>query len=288
MSWWHQVWREYGALPEIALVLLVLLSLIQLSLAAVLVRWKQAMQLRAVFELVPLNQIPIELRAQIDNLVHQFAVAGFQAGPLARVAAGMQGTTGLQMVLSNHQTGDVGVIIAAQAKHLQNLVFAIRSHFVDVPDLATVVNRSITYLPRDPKLDSLTFAWVGDVATLAEAHRRRIDRLGTARTRRAALLPGGEIAYMEAHWIQEIQRPIDCGYQFADGAAGLSRMTWKGAILGVLKLFGPIKAWRIRMRNMRSRRVWRDLGMDSWVPPLSYGVGAAPLRLQSSATPPRV
>jgi hypothetical protein len=53
------------------------------------------------------------------------------------------------------------------------------------------------------------------------------------------------------------------------------RFTWKGAFLSTWKLTEPVRTWRMRLRDRKARRKWRDLGMDGWWPPAEANRPAA-------------
>ena len=231
---------------------------------------------RPVRALVGDDDLTPDQRDVLGRLTAAFARAGFGPPTTHRTAA-VANATGLHRMMVHPRTGDLAVMIVATAKHTRDVVFAVRSEFADGRRISTGVNRNATVFPPNPADDPVSFPWVRDVPTVLEAHRRRVERAGRSAEPRAT--PGQDQveSYLDAAWDREHAWFVRCGYRYLDAADGKYRSTWKGAYLTAWKLTPPVKGWRARRRARRSRRLWRDLGLDAWQPPPPEPTPALPL-----------
>jgi hypothetical protein len=246
--------------------------------------WAPVRSKGRTFSLVRAQRTPVadtdltpEQRDVLGRLTAAFAGAGFERPATFGAGASVANATGLQRLLVHPATGDVAVIVIAQAKNIRNVVFAVRSDFADGRRISTGVNRSVTLIPPNPADDAVSFPWVRDVPPVLEAHRRRLDRAGRASDPRVRVDPEHVDVYLDDNWDREHAWHVRCGYRYLDAAAGKYRATWKGAFLSVWKLTPPVVGWRARRRGRRSRRLWRHLGMDAWQEPTVAPAAALPL-----------
>src|SRR5215212_5190179 len=86
-----------------------------------------------------------------------------------------------------------------------------------------------------------------------------------------------------ADWRRETLRLVQCGYCYLDAEARTYRKTLKGTFLLQWRLTPPLKQWRIRRRDRRARRIWRELGMDEW---MAQRQPLPPAQLQTPFAPP--
>jgi hypothetical protein len=227
------------------------------------------------FEIAAPEHFTAEMRDTLQHLLPDFRNEGFEAMLTINHANGVPGVRGIQTLLVNRATQDVAVIIGSWSRATRSVVFAIRSEFPDGSKVVTGVNRGIGIFPPDPAGDYQNFPWVNDAATLCEAHRRRLRRAGKFDRLRTAPAPGEEMAYSLAEWQRENQRHVRVGYRRLDADAGLYRFTLRGACLSTWRLTPPIKNWRIKRRDRKALRAWRELDMHDYRPPFRASPGAA-------------
>ncbi len=158
----------------------------------------------------------------------------------------------------------------------RNCVVAIQSEFADGHVISTTCNRDIGFTPKNPRVDSISFSWATEVALLAEAHRRRLQRSGFASIAPARPAPGDELAYLQESRVRELQHFVDCGYYYRDDDIQALRKTLRGAFFSVWKLQQPVKKLRILLRDRQARRLWNELGMDGWRPPITQATASQP------------
>lgn len=211
------------------------------------------------------TQLTAEMKDFLAPLLPQFAVEGFEVAANVHNSRGVPSAKGFHLLLVNRQTCDCASILLVQAKQVRNFVFSISSRFADGHEVRTGVNREIGFSPRNSLVDSLSVAWVREVAPVCELHRRRLEKLGREQGPRLAPAPGEEVAHFDETWQREVSRMEADGYCYLDAAAGTYRKTLKGAFLMQWKLLPRMKRWRIRLRDRKARKVWRALGMDQWM-----------------------
>jgi len=222
------------------------------------------------------EQLTPELRDFLAIVLKQFAAEGFEVRANVSQDSRVLNNSGkLQstlVLLVNPATNDIATAIGVVAPATRSLVASVSSRFGDGTSVATGFSPSPGIFPRDPKVDSVNFAWVRDAGALAEAHRRRMAALGFVNRPRVAPPRGTEVEYLERERDRELRRVVAHGEYYFDAPVDAYRLTWKGAFLHAWKLTEPVKTWRIGLRDRRARRVWRRLGMDQWRPPAPAAV----------------
>jgi hypothetical protein len=224
-----------------------------------------------------------EERDELGRLSADFARAGFGPPVMHLLTGSISGADGLEALMTHPTTGDIGIILVARTKLARTFTLVIRSEFGDGTRVVTGASRNIGFFPRNPADDAANFSWVRDVATLWEAHRRRLDRAGKGGLARVTPDVDAIETYKGRTWDREHKWWVKCGYRWLDAASGRYRPTWKGAFLTVWKLNPPIKGWRARSRDRRFRRAWRALGMDAWQPGPTEPVAALAVPPESFA-----
>jgi hypothetical protein len=257
--------------------------------APIVVHRRQTMAMRPEPRFAGPEVLTPEIAELTGALVGQFKAEGFEFAGNVYHANAVPGVRAVQVMLVNRSTKDIGVVIGTVGAKIRSLVFSVRSEFADGTSVATYSSRSIGVYPPNPGNDAVNFAWVMDAQTICEAHRRRLDQLGKSAVPRVAPAPGQELEYVDREWQRESERYVELKYRYVEPSAGVLRFTWKGAILTSYKLTPPIKGWRIKRRDQRSRRKWQELGMDRWsspVAPVSFPPPLSPASPPSPQPPP--
>ena len=165
-------------------------------------------------------------------------------------------------------TNDTAQAVSVLVGTARNNVLSIRSRFWDGSAVLTSNTATLHGHKQNPRHNHAAFAWVTDIATLVEAHARRLNALQKADTRRIdAPRPGDEPAYIQRGWIEEFDWQVTSGYLYLDAANARYRATWKGATLMSWTLTQPVKRWLLARRERKMRALWRSLGMDDYTPP---------------------
>lgn len=261
-----------------------LLQAIKWLVAPILVRRNHRMSAHPVWEQTLVEQLTPEMRDFIAAIVGQFSAEGFEVVANVHQPEAMKGVRAVQVLLVHRATGDQALAIATLASLSRTTAFAVKSEFADGTRITTGANPSASIFPGDPKDQPINAAWVRDARTLVEFHRRRLAALGRDRELRIAPAPGAELEQLRREWERETDRYRRAGYQRLDRSGQFWRLTWKGAFLVTWRLTEPLKTQRMRKIELKARRLWVELGMDSWRPPGQADV-RAPATTPVHATP---
>jgi len=222
-----------------------------------------------------LEDLSPEMQEFLGQQVRGFRAEGFEAVSNVKMPDATPNAQSVLVLMVNRQKREVAVVTVVWALDLRTTVFWIRTDFSDGTALVTGVNPRVAIFPRHPRGDPASFPWVKDAATLCEAHRRRLERSGRAAELQLVPAPGEEAKYLDEEKRQSNDWFVASGYIWRDEAAGVYRKTWKGTFLMTWKAMEPIKRWRVQLRDRRSRRLWRELGMATWSRPAMPGDAAA-------------
>jgi hypothetical protein len=207
-----------------------------------------------------------ELREFLGDVVREFTAAGFDVAVNVNHPGMVPGITGFQILFVNRRTNDLAMVLMGVGANVRFKLFGLTSQFSGGRRVVTTNNPKIGMYPSDPISDAINFSWARDVASLHEAHRRRLAKLGRGAQPRIAPAPGKELAYLDAEREREAKRAVDNGYRYLEHDGVRYRFTMKGAFLSTWKIVQPIQRWRIALRDRKARRLWNELGMDSWRP----------------------
>ena len=249
---------------------------------------KQTLAARPNLQFATPDDVTHELREMLQSVLPQFRAEGFESAAMTCSADNVPGVRSVVATLVNRPTQDVAVIISTHGKAARSLVYAIRSEFADDTIVSTGVNPGIGVYPKDPNEHPIGFSRLSDIHALCEFHRRRLRQLGLDQGSRHPIPPGSEIDRVIREWDRTTSRLVRHGYMYLDGPAGLFRYTWKGAFLCTWRLIQPIKRWRIKWRDRKAARVWRDLDMDGYRAPVHAPTAVAPAPFQSPTNTPSI
>ncbi|HZL34873.1 MAG TPA: hypothetical protein VFC78_06155 [Tepidisphaeraceae bacterium] len=250
----------------ISLLPYVLVFLIKFVFGPIKIHSKHRLCVRPQWRDTAIEPLTPEMRDFAGRMIRQFRAEGFETAANVHLPDGVPGVESFQALMVNRESGDLAIVAMVRAHQTRALSFMVRSEFGDGTRLITAAHRPLGFFPKNPADDVENFPWVTEPAALCEVHRRRLARAGKNERRRVAPDPGHEIEYLNADWARSARWFVRCGYHFVDDAAGVQRLTWKGAIWASWKLQEPIKRWRLNLRNRRARRSWRQLGMNEWRP----------------------
>ena len=215
--------------------------------------------------------------------VRGFVTEGFEAANNLTISGAVHGVNlSVQVLLVDRRSNDMATVIATLAGSIRSMLLAVRSEFADGTYIVTAAWPDLSAFPRDPAAQGENFPWVRDPRVLAEAHRRRMAKLGLASRPRVAPAPGEELAYVQRDWTTSMERYVRQGYHRSDSKTGDYRLTLKGAVLSCYKLTEPIVSIRRWLRDRRAKRVWREIGMEGWMPAERSAAIGAP----AAAAPP--
>jgi hypothetical protein len=183
--------------------------------------------------------VPAHIRKRLAEMEPRFRSLGFE--PIGTVAASTDPRM-FGVIAGWRHTHDVAQLMMIGSTQPPHAILSEVVHFVtfrrDGSHVETENSRIPMTVPPDPRNDVATLPDVRDPARLWRVHRHRVE---------AAIGRGG--AKEPPATMEELQRighadSIDYrvrgGYGRADEAAGVLRMTWKGAFVAVFRLLPPL------------------------------------------------
>jgi hypothetical protein len=222
---------------------------------------------------VPRESLPPETREFFDFIARELHPAGFEEVGVLGNSGLVSDASGALLRLVNRKTDEAVSAMMARAGTHRNLTYLIRTDFADGVRISTAVNPNVGVWPGNPRDATEVFAFVNEPCQLLEAHRRLLDRQGLSKDprRQVAATLDQAIARADTDTAERVRWVADRGYYWLDETAGLYRYTWRGAFFTTWRQTPPIKQWRIKRRDRRALRLWRELGMPepSEAPPLA-------------------
>lgn len=230
-------------------------------------RIKRTQSLAIRIERVPttLEHLTPPMRTFIGESTAVLGEAGFRVVASHYVPNAVPNVTGVEVLLTNGDTGEYAKLIAVTAKTTRALVAYVCTDLSSGERWVTCSSSQASLLPPEPKTNVLMIDGVRDVGALLELHRRRLADAGVTEIGNRVLpAAGDEIGFLEqsdersARWAEQI------GYRYRDEAAGVWRYTLKGAYLCTWRMLEPVKSYRLRKRQRLAQAEWKRLGMEDW------------------------
>jgi hypothetical protein len=167
---------------------------------------------------------------------------------------------GFSTVLKNDRTGDVATIVNSFGSlGIKTSILVFRTEFADETIVTTSNNNFPSPYPAPrPPVHVFTIPQVQDPGRLYRVHQAFVGQFDKGGMRRD---PIGDdtAAYLKRSQQRENARFVACGYQYLDEARRVQRLTWKGVILGTLKMIWPVRQIRNVWRRWKAARLLHEL-----------------------------
>jgi hypothetical protein len=209
--------------------------------------------------------IPQEVSAYYRRAVARLAPRGFKP-VLSFKTKPCANAIGFSTVFKNDRTSEVATIansfvtaLASSGVATSLLVF--RTEFADGTTVTTTNNDLPSpFPPPGPPDHVFTFPQVRDPGRLCEVHQAVVGRFDEGRLRRDPIGDDPD-AYLRRLQQRLHAHFLACRYYYLDEAKGVLRLTWKGALMGTLKLFWPVRQIRKVWRRWKAARMLHELDL---------------------------
>jgi hypothetical protein len=209
--------------------------------------------------------IPQEVSVYYRHAVARLTPRGFKP-VLSFKTKPSASAVGYSTVFKNDTSSEVATTVnsfvnsfASSGVTTSLLVF--RTEFADGTNVTTTNNDLPSpFPPPGPPDHVFTFPQVRDPGRLYEVHQAVVGQFDEGRLR---LDPIGDDpdAYLKRSQQRLHAHFLACGYHYLDEAKAVLRLTWKGAFMGTLKFFWPVRQIRKVWRRWKAARMLHELNL---------------------------
>jgi hypothetical protein len=262
MAWWG--WLGWSLLVLVGGGMMVLFYVV----APLMVRSSHSHATERDLEPTTLEDINATAREGMRRAVHDLRAEGFEVVGNYTNKRIVPDAVAVSALFVHRSAGDFAEAFqsASEANGSRREVWtlAIRTHFPDGSEIATISSPSPTIFPTDRKPDTINPYWIKDGRLLYAIHRARVENSGRTGEERVIPQPGGEAEFLRDLHRRELRRVADAGYLWLDESAARYRPTTKGAFLMTWRLLWPLKGIRAAARRRKARRELKRLGFTEF------------------------
>jgi hypothetical protein len=264
-AWLFRAFLQRQASPLLFLPILVGFYLVWAPLQ---IKWKHWISADPRYEPIDADsdQVPLRVAESIEETAGRIEALDFR--PLGLFRSDRTTSNGAAYVSLFENPGArcisqlFTVFVATGVLRRVVTVLTFRTEFTDGTSMITANSRTAKLFPSVRMREgSMSFPWIDDPRILYEIHRASVAHYAADGIPRETDI-GDPAEYLQASTRREIAGFAEVGYMRLDEARRVYGYTWKGAILGTLKLTWPIKPIRQMLRRRKAARILRELGLD--------------------------
>jgi hypothetical protein len=211
--------------------------------------------------------IPQEVSEYYRHTVARLTPLGFKP-VLSFKTKPVPNAIGFSTVFKNHRTSEVATIVNSSivnslvSSGVTSSVLFFRTEFADGTNVMTHNNNFPSHFPpQGPPEHVFAFPQVRDPARLYEVHQAVVGQFDKDSLHRDAIGDDPD-GYLKRSGQRLHVHFVACGYYYLDEAKGVLRLTWKGAFMGTLKLFWPVRQIRKVWRWSKAARMLHELNLQ--------------------------